>query len=630
MCGIFGAISLNRELANKAVGIVKNGIGLLKHRGPDDFGIESIGPVCFGHTRLSIIDLESGHQPMQDYAKVGLISYNGEIYNFQVIKEELKKTGYVFNTSSDTEVVLNAYLEWGNNCLKHFRGMFAFVAVDFKKQKVIIARDRLGKKPLFYTIRNDSLFFSSELEPLYKTIGDFKVDFDALDDYLSWQYIHAPRTIYKEVYSLEPAHLLEIDLLTGNMIKKRYWKLHFTEDCSLSIEDWEHKLDCKLRESVKLRLVSDVPFGAFLSGGIDSSLITGYMADILEQPVKTFSIGFNESDFSELNYAKTASQINRTEHHTEIVEVDSFGLLPLLVRHYGQPFADSSSIPTYYVSRMAAKHVKMVFSGDGGDENFAGYNSYEYVMRTLQGDFSNNQSNFTFKQKLRSLGYYYYFRFKRLIVPGNITNHAYELHCHTAKHFSPGERRNLFKKEYRDVVCDIAKNRRNLMNIGHQPMISRLQYLDLMTYLPFDILTKVDIASMANSIEVRAPLLDHEMVETAANMPVEFKLKEEKINNGIEYHKKFILKKIAGCYYPKDFIERPKMGFGIPLGIWFANKLKNNIRKKLLDSEYLPFLFNMKEIASIVDRHSEAHDSSAKLWNLLFLEEWLRSHPDSL
>lgn len=588
MCGIYGIINLGyyQQPVKHFQETVETGIHLLEHRGPDDIGVETFDTGCIGHARLSIIDLEGGHQPMYNHNRRGLISYNGEVYNFVELRQELEKLGHVFDTRSDTEVVLNAYLEWGTDCVKRFNGMFAFTAIDFEKGKVLIARDRLGIKPLFYTIRDRLLTFSSELEPIYKTISPLKIDIGALDDYLAWQYIPAPRTIYKDVFSLPPAHLIEIDLISGDINIERYWELEFKEDFSLTMDEWQHCVEEQIRMAVDRRLVSDVPFGAFLSGGIDSSLVTGYMADIMEQPVKTFSIGFNESNYSELDYAKQVADINNTEHHTEIVEAESLKLLPKLVQHYGQPFADSSAIPTYYVSQMARKDVKMVLSGDGGDENFAGYNSYPAILK--------NSKN---------------------------VEEAFGFHCLNYKHFLPRERYILFKEEYRHIVRDIAVERGALMYVQnqYQPLLSRLQHLDLMTYLPFDILTKVDIASMANSLEVRVPLLDHNVVEMAARIPAKYKLTED-------YEKKYILKQVAKQRYPASIIDRPKMGFGIPLGIWFATKLRNDVQRKLLLSKYLPIYFNMQYIAQMLNAHNQINDHSARIWNLLFLEEWMSSH----
>lgn len=598
----------------------------MRHRGPDASGVTASGSICFGHARLSIIDLLGGSQPMESEDGQGLICYNGEVYNFRELREELKKRGRHFLTRSDTEVILNAYLEWGEDCVHRFRGMFAFAAVDFDRDTAFLARDRLGIKPLFYIVRNGCMCFCSELEPLYRTFGPFDMDLEALDDYLYWQYTHAPSTIYQDVRQLPPAHCVQVDLQKGIYKEQRYWRLLFQEDHSLSLEEWGERLDSAIREAVEIRLVSDVPFGAFLSGGIDSSLVVGYMADIMDQPVRTFTIGFEEADYSELKYAEVVAALNKTRHHTEIVEAESVGLLPLLVRHYGQPFADSSAIPTYYVSRMARKHVKMVLSGDGGDENFAGYSSYETVMRSLFPDWRERLSSL--RERIRSLILLFSHKWQHLSM--SLVDRAFEIHCQTAQHFSPMERRKLLRNEFSEVVRDHLPHRRALMDIGKKPLISRLQHLDLMAYLPFDILTKVDIASMANSLEVRVPLLDHILVETAATIPLEFKFREERHSRMVSYEKKLILKHLAKRRYPAETIDRPKMGFGIPLGNWFAGKLREEVRNRLLDSEFLQLLFNLKEIEKLLDRHSQQYDLSTKLWNLLFLEEWMRSHVDAL
>ncbi len=594
MCGIYGIINIGhyRQPAEHFKETVKTGVNLLKHRGPDDTGIETFDMGCLGHARFAIIDIAGGHQPMWSYDRRGLISYNGEVYNFTNIRQELEKLGHTFSTHSDTKVVLNAYLEWGADCINKFNGMFAFTVVDLNKKKVLITRDRLGIKPLFYTIKDKLLTFSSELEAIYKTVSPLKIDMGALDDYLAWQYIPAPRTIYKNVFALPPAHYMEIDLTTGHIDTQRYWRLDFEEDYSLTMGEWQECVDEQIRKAVELRLVSDVPFGAFLSGGIDSSLVTGYMADIMEQPVKTFSIGFNESDYSELKYAQQVAEINHTEHYTEIVEADSLSLLPELVQHYGQPFADSSAIPTYYVARMARKNVKMVLSGDGGDENFAGYDTYPAIVNSSQ----------------------------------NI-DWAFHSHCLNYKHFAPADKLQLYHSDrWRNnmrLELDYPE-RRILMDIGDQPLVSRLQNLDINTYLPFDILTKVDIASMANSLEVRVPLLDHNVVEMAAKIPAEYKFKKTETG----WNKKYILKEVAKKRYPASIIDRPKMGFGVPLGIWFATKLKNDVQRRLLLSKHLPIYFNMQYIAQMLNVHSQVNDHSARIWNLLFLEEWLSSHED--
>lgn len=626
MCGIFGAIRCDGMDASGLVKTVSDGVSLLSHRGPDGSGVMSRGPVCLGHARLSIIDPAGGAQPLADVSGQGLLSYNGEIYNFQELRIELEKLGRRFATKSDTEVVLNAYLEWGAQCVRRFRGMFSFVAVDYLRNTALLARDRLGIKPAYYTIQNGVFWFSSELEPLYRLVGPFAMDIQALDDYLYWQYVHAPSTIYEDVSQLPPAHLVEIDLASGKSSTSRYWSLSFQEDRSLSLQDWVDRVDVLARDAVKVRLVSDVPFGAFLSGGIDSSLVVGYMAEIMDQPVKTFSIGFNEADYSELQYAEQVAKINGTEHHVEIVEADSLGLLPQLVRHHGQPFADSSAIPTHHVSRLARKHVTMVLSGDGGDENFAGYNSYEHIMRSMYPVLGARPKGF--KAKARHLAFYFFRRWQRLSM--SQLDLVYKLHCQTALHFAPNERRQLFNGQYQAVVRDQVLPRRALLDIGNAPLISRLQNLDLMAYLPFDILTKVDIASMTNSLEARVPLLDHVLVEAAATIPAEFKFREEKYKDAIEYEKKYVLKLLAKRRYPASIIDRPKMGFGVPLGPWFAGKLNNEVRRRLLKSEFLVRYFDAGYIRNLVESHTETNNLQAKLWNLLFLEEWMRTHENAL
>lgn len=624
MCGIFGAINLDGSPRLEETQVAE-GVRLLKHRGPDGFGVSTIGAVSFGHTRLSIIDLALGQQPMKDAYDDGLITYNGEIYNFKKIKALLEKEGRRFLTNSDTEVVLNAFLQWGESSLDHFRGMFAFACLDKKKKKILLARDRIGKKPLFYVNKNNKFYFSSELDPLYRTVGPFKMDLQALDDYLYWQYIPAPRTIYCDVRCLPPAHYLLIDLATGKIDEKKYWDLQFREDRTLGYDDWFVKLDDAVRESVKLRLVSDVPFGAFLSGGIDSSLVVGYMADILEQPVKTFSIGFENADYSELKYAKKVAEICGTEHHNKIVKAESLKILPDLVRHYGQPFADSSAIPTYYVSRMARDNVKMVLSGDGGDENFAGYNTYEYILSR-----QSKCGKTGFAELLKSYAFKWGRRGQASCRLDERPSGLFQLYSMVYNHFPPQERRELYQSKYKSLVDAEQSFRRGIVEDGKGPLLSRLQLLDILTYLPYDILTKVDIASMANSLEVRTPLLDHKLMEIAATMPTRFKVREEKNNGVVTYDKKYILKALTRKRFPKEIIDRPKWGFGIPLGEWFAGELKEDVRKRLTQSVFLPKYFNMDAVEGVVNRHSTTDDMSARLWNLLFLEEWMRQHEGAL
>lgn len=625
MCGIFGSIAFNRSICDTDLAAVQKGTALLAHRGPDADGIVTEGQICFGHRRLSIVDLAGGVQPMWSTDKRGLISYNGEVYNFDVLERELCAVGRRFATRSDTEAVLSAYLHWGPDCAKRLRGMFAFAAVDFEKQQALLARDRLGKKPLYYTVRNGVLTWSSELEPLYRSVGPFTLDLQALDDYLAWQYIPAPRTIYQEVRALPPGHVAVVDVRSGEITEQPYWHLRFCEDHSCGVDEWGERLDAAIRDAVAVRFMSDVPFGAFLSGGIDSSLVVAYMSELMDEPVKTYTIGFREEAFSEVEYAEMAARITGTDHHMEIVEPDSMGLLPLLVRHYGQPFADSSAIPTYYVSKVASQHVKMVLSGDGGDESFAGYNSYEYVVGQLQSarrpSVPKGKGNW-----FRNLASFTYRRLRRASFPQPLIDELYREQSVTAHHFWPEHRRKLFRAELRHVVREVDSERRALLELPNAPILTRLQYLDLMMYLPFDILTKVDVAAMANSLEVRVPLLDHHVVELAATMPTAIKLKP--LADGVE--RKHILKNLARRWYPPELVDRRKMGFGVPVGDWMAGELREHTEQRLMTSPVLPRLFDMSYIAELWQRHVSHRDQTNQIWNLLFLEEWLRTHEEAL
>jgi asparagine synthase (glutamine-hydrolysing) len=624
MCGIFGLVGLGRPVTAAETDLVGRGMDGLKHRGPDGEGIVTRDSICFGHRRLAIVDPNGGHQPMWSADRRGLITYNGEVYNFLDLERELTPLGHRFTNRCDTEGVLNAYLAWGDAALERLRGMFAFAAVDFDRKRAIVARDRLGIKPLYYTVKDGALIWSSELEPLYRTVGPFRLDLTALDDYLSWQYVPAPKTIYHDVRALPPGHYLSIDLDRGTFDERSFWRLQFREEPGLSADEWGERLDAAIRESVRLRLMSDVPFGAFLSGGVDSSLVVGYMADIMDRPVDTFTIGFNEGDFSEVRYAEEVARVNRTEQHTEIVDAEAIELLPLLVRHYGQPFADSSAIPTYYLCRMAARYVKMALSGDGGDENFAGYNSYEYVVSQLAGD-TVVRAGAGRGAWLRALAARFYRRLRWSVQRRNDIDRAYELHCVTAHHFPPAERRALFAPAFREVVRAEQPERRALLDIAGAPIVTRLQHLDLMAYLPYDILTKVDVASMANSLEVRVPLLDHKVVEMAATIPSDLKLRPLRD----EYDKKHLLKAVAKRRYRPELIERPKMGFGVPIGEWMAGKLRPRVEQRLA-SPFLREFFDAGAIDALWRRHLAQRDCTPKIWNLLFLEEWMRTHADAL
>ena len=616
MCGIFGTVRLDGA-PNLDGPLVRRGTDLLQHRGPDGEGLVQHGPVCFGHRRLAIIDLESGAQPMWSADERALVTYNGELYNFQVLRKELERRGQRFRTSSDTEVLAAAYGEWGDDCLSRLRGMYAFAAYDVHRGKVLIARDRPGEKPLFYTVHGGRLTFSSELEPLYRTCGPFRLNLDAMDEYLAWQYVPAPATIYRDVFCLPPAHRLSIDLRSGRIAQERYWELHFREDTSLDEREWESLIERKIREAVESRLVSDVAFGAFLSGGVDSSLVVGYMADALREPVRTFSIGYAEQEYSELPFAREVAGLCATQHQETLLGADALDEMPLLVRHYGQPFADSSMIPTFNVSRLARAQVKMVLSGDGGDESFGGYNTYEGILSSDGGYADAGRTT------VAGLGRKLLGELIGRAAPVAVATPLADLHERYYRHFSLEDRHALYRPEYQSWARDRVESRRKILHSTALPALSRLQLVDVLTYLPYDVLTKVDIASMAVSLEVRAPLLDHELLETVATLPVELRLKPTLTG----FVKKYLMKQVALRRFPSHVIERPKRGFGLPMGPWMMAR-RAAIAERLTRSEALAAYFSRQRMATLVEAHSASADQSARLWNLLVLDEWLATHGD--
>ncbi len=557
----------------------------LAHRGPDGEGMFIRPGIGLGHRRLAIIDPVGGVQPMSNAHGTLWITYNGEIYNFRELRAQLAHAGHMFVTESDTEVLLLAYEEWGKACVERLRGMFVFCIADFRNRTLFLARDHFGIKPLVYVWKNDCFAFASELQAL-REVSDvpFEIDPQSIDQYLWLQYIPAPRTIFQGVYKLPPGHRMTISMddRGSEPLPGRYWKPMFQKAPPRSEEDWLEELDHVLRESVRAHLVADVPFGAFLSGGVDSSAIVGYMSELLDQPVSTFTIGFEEEEASELPYARRVAQITGSEYHELIVRGDALSILPDLVRHYGEPFGDSSAIPTFMVSRFARECVPMVLSGDGGDEMFAGYNSYGEWM----------------KHFMRS----------------------YDLWIGLIQYLSRDWRSKLWKSEYRflpdqrvTLLHDLFAEAR-----GYDP-IQVPQSMDLQTYLPFDILTKVDIASMMHGLEVRTPFVDTEVWRLASSMPASLNMR--RMEDGT-WRGKLALKTLLERRYPADLLRRPKMGFGLPVARWFGpgGTWRTTLEERLFDpSSPLHTYFEPQTMRELLERQM-----TGPLWTLLFLDEWLR------
>lgn len=607
MCGIAGVISNYPSSRKKTEKMLKK----LGHRGPDGKGILEFESGTIGHTRLAIIDIKYGKQPMSDSHQNFLITYNGELYNYVEIRNKLRLKGYDFITNSDTEVIIQAYSHWGKECVKYFRGMFAFCLVDLLKKELFLARDHFGIKPLVYCQNSEIFAFASEIQAL-KSIPEVNWDINltALDQYLAYQFIPAPNTIYKEVKKLPPAHFMRVDFSGDIKEINSYWKFDFKPDYSKSEVEWLDALEEAIKESVNAHLVADVPFGAFLSGGIDSSLVVGFMSQLMANPVKTFSIGFEEEEYSELQYARKVANHWGTDHHEAIVKADALAILPDLVKHYGEPFGDSSAIPTYYVSQLARSHVTMALSGDGGDELFTGYESYSSRWSSHISAIPEHLP--AFKKEL--------YCFLNLIFPNKYPLRTAFLSDwqRYIQYYGPSERYQLWKLEFANHLFQTGKTHQTIWKDSQSfSHFQRAQHLDFRTYLPYDILTKVDIASMMHSLEVRTPLLDIRVVELACQIPERFNINK---SSG-EWVGKQLLKKIVAKDLGHDFAFRKKMGFAVPVKKWFGDtgKFRNELRERLLSSgNGLDEFFERKQLEKIANG-----TNSGKQWLIVFLQEWL-------
>jgi asparagine synthase (glutamine-hydrolysing) len=612
MCGIAGIANLTGQSVDpQSLAAMTEAV---RHRGPDGQGVYLDGSFGLGHRRLSIIDLTGGAQPMSNEDGRVWVTYNGEIYNYAELQKELESAGHRFKSRCDTEVIVHAYEEWGSRCVERFRGMFAFAVYDARRHELFLARDRLGIKPLVYSQEPGRIAFASEFQALEQLPGlDLRLNPDALDQYLQLGYIPAPASIYQNIFKLPPGHTMTITGAGKVLGPERYWDVQFEPDERPTEQEWLDQLDETIREAVRLRLRADVPFGAFLSGGVDSSLVVAYMAKLLQEPVRTFSIGFEELCHSELPYARQAAERCRTNHHEQVLRPNTLEILPDLVRHYGEPFGDSSAIPTYYVSQLARRHVKMVLSGDGGDENFGGYfqylvaAGYQRERRTFKASVRHAVGN-----AARAVG----------ILP---RLSPLDLWTKTVALTSPEDRRSLFRPGGISVSRVPSSLQSYYKRNGKVNLVSWFQYFDLKNYLPYDILTKVDIASMYHGLEVRVPLLDHQVVELAARIPARFKVR--RIGDS-QFDGKIIFKKLAERYYDKQFINRKKMGFAIPLQHWFRDCPAGQLLERLVDSgSRLTSFFNRTALEKVVCLRQEHSLYSTRLWLLLFLAEWFRQHP---
>ncbi len=617
MCGICGVYEAGRDTKIECA-VLKRMADEIRHRGPDDEGFYNAPGVGLAHRRLSIIDVSGGHQPLSNEDGTIWIVFNGEVYNFEELNQRYLQGGHTFCTRSDTETIVHLYEELGEACFAELRGMFSLALWDGRRKRLLIARDRLGKKPLFYSWNGKRLLFGSEIKALFPAGGLSKdIDPSALSDFFTYQYVPAPKTIYRDVRKLRPAHYLVVE---GNTLRETpYWDIHFGQGPELSEDEWCDRFLDEYRTSVKSRLVSDVPLGAFLSGGVDSSSVVALMNEY-QSPVTTCSIGFSEASYDEAHEAREFATSMNANHFEDTVEAHAIDLLPKLAWHYDEPFADSSAIPTYYVSKMARQHVTVALSGDGGDENFAGYRRYKLTMREEQ------MRSYIPKGVRRNL-----FGILGAVYP----KMGWAPRVFRAKSTLQSLSRDLIDGYvYSTSVCPMEMKDRLLSGdvvrqlAGYNPAdiarehfdcadapdpLSRIQYVDMKMYLVDDILVKVDRASMANSLEVRCPLLDHKLMELVAQIPAGMKL-----HNG---QGKYLFKKALAKVLPASVLTRKKKGFSVPVAEWFRGELKEVAHESLFGQS--DELLNQKFVRSCWDQHQRRQrDWSALLWCILMYREW--------
>ena len=630
MCGITGIFDTR---GTKAVdrAVLQRMNDSQFHRGPDEGSLHIEPGVGFGHRRLSIIDIATGQQPLFNEDGSVVVVFNGEIYNFQELIPALQALGHVFHTKSDTEVIVHAWESWGEDCVKRFRGMFAFVLWDRNRQTLFMARDRLGVKPLHYALFDDgTLLFGSELKSLMAH-GGLKCDIDplAVEEYFALGYVAEPRTIFKQARKLSPGHALAIH--RGNAVGEPspYWDVRFTLDAQLGAQDAAVELVERLRESVKLRLISEVPLGAFLSGGVDSSAVVALMAGLSDEPVNTCSIAFDDPAFNEAAFARTVADRYRTNHRVETVESDDFDLIDTLARLYDEPYADSSAIPTYRVCQLARKHVTVALSGDGGDETFGGYRRYrlhlmeERMRAALPAGI--RQPLFGLLGRAYPKAYWAPRVLRAKTTFEGMARTSVEAYFHSVSILRGPMRARLFSAAFKRELAGYSAQQvfdDHACRAGTDDPLALIQYLDLKTYLVGDINTKVDRASMAHSLEVREPLMDHKLVEWLATLPSSLKVRGQE--------GKFLLKKAMEPMLPDDVLYRPKMGFSVPLARWFRGPLRQRVRDAVLGERLAcTGWFNRNYLQHLVDAHqSGASDYSTPLWALLMFEAFLRNVVD--
>jgi asparagine synthase (glutamine-hydrolysing) len=622
MCGIAGQVRVDG--GRIAPELLQRMCAAIEHRGPDARGEFIADGVALGIQRLRVIDLETGDQPISNEDGTVVVVLNGEIYNYRELRNELESRGHRFATNGDTETIVHLYEEHGKDCVRHLHGMFAFALWDARRRQLLIGRDRVGKKPLYYALDGERLNFASELQALLEdeTVSR-EVDPAAVDSYLAYGYVPAPATAFRAVGKLPPAHTLV--WRDGRVDIDRYWSLDYgTKLAGLSEDEACERIRSAVRAATRRRMVADVPLGAFLSGGIDSSTVVAAMAEASSSPVKTFSIGFDRQPFDELAHARRIAELFETEHHEFVVRPAAVEVLPRIVRHHGEPFADSSAIPSYYLAEMTRRHVTVALNGDGGDEAFGGYS--RYVANSLAGRI--DRVPLVMRRSLAALGGSLpaggaisspVQRARRLL--GNLALDPAERYARYVQVFDGEQRNALYTDEF---SASLASSDALETIVAPWQAASGLDVRDIMlevdsaTYLPGDLIAKIDSATMAHALEARSPLLDHEVLELAAALPAELKIRGRE--------KKWILRRAMRGWIPDEILDRPKQGFSVPVSDWLRDELSAWAREVLLDRGTLARgWFRERGVRDMLDRHAAGWDAEApRIWSLLMLELWQR------
>jgi asparagine synthase (glutamine-hydrolysing) len=626
VCGIAGQVRSDGRPIER--GLLEDMCAALEHRGPDSRGLHCDQFAGLGIQRLRVIDLATGDQPIYNEEGSVAVVLNGEIYNYRTLRRELERSGHHFSTHSDTEVIVHLYEREGPACVKHLHGMFAFALWDARKRRLMLARDRVGKKPLFYSHRDRVLSFASELSALMKDPEvPREVDHPALDCYLAYLYVPAPMSAFRSVRKLPPATTLLYE--DGRIRTERYWRLDFSRKRRvIDPTEAQRELREQIRSAVRRRMLADVPLGAFLSGGIDSSAVVAAMAEASTHPVKTFSIGFEHQQFNELPSARLIADRYGTEHHEFIVRPDAIETVPAIVKSYGEPFADSSAIPSFYLAKLTREHVTVALNGDGGDESFAGYNRYlsNLLARRLE------RLPLTLRKVVADLGQWLptsgdvastASRARRLVA--TLALDAPTRYARYHSYLDPGQRDALYTDEYKRLIGvspALEVIARPWREATATSIIDVMLEVDVNTYLSGDLLAKMDIATMAHSLEARSPFLDHELMEFAASLPARLKVSGMK--------KKALLRDALRGWVPDAILDRPKRGFSVPMAAWFRGELKQYAADVLLDPATLDRgYFREPYLRAMLEAHAAGtEDNSFRIWTLIMFELWHREFAD--